>query len=95
MSHGEVLRELADLRSCLDAAIDSVATGKRSIGQLFADAVSDSSIGYLYAVKAMEADSRVGKVRARRILEDLGLGETTRISELSPNQVDAILAEVA
>jgi len=42
----------------------------------------------------MEADPRVGKVRARRILEELGLGETTRISELSPEHVAKIVAEV-
>lgn len=95
MSNGEILRKLADLRSFLDSAINSVAVGNRSISQLFADAASDSSLGYLYAVKAMEADSHVGKVRARRILEDLGLDETTRIGELSPSQVESILAEVA
>lgn len=95
MSHGEVLQELANLRSSLDSAIDSVASGSRSIGEVFAAASTNSSLGYLYAVKAMEADPRVGKVRARRILEELGLGETTRISELSADQVAKIVAEVA
>ena len=95
MSHGEVLQELADLRSSLDSAIDSVASGSHSIGEVFAAASTNSSLGYLYAVKAMEADPRVGKVRARRILEELGLGETTRISELSADQVAKIVAEVA
>ena len=95
MSHGEVLQQLADLRSELDSAIDSIAAGSRSIGEVFAAATSNSSLGYLYAVKAMEADPRVGKVRARRILHELGLGETTRISELSSEQVAKIVAEVA
>ena len=95
MSHGEVLRELAELRSMLDSAISAIAAGDQSIGGVFADAARDSSLGYLYAVKAMEADPRVGKVRARRILEELGLGETTRISELSPEHVAQIVAEVA
>ena len=95
MSQGEVLRKLAELRTSLDAAIGAVAAGSRSIGDVFAAATTDSSLGYLYAVKAMEADPRVGKVRARRILEELGLGETTRISELAPEHVAKIVAEVA
>jgi len=94
MSHGEVLQQLAELRSSLDSAIGSIAAGNRSIEEVFTDAVRDSSLGFLYAVKAMEADPRVGKVRARRILEELGLGETTRISELSPEHVAKIVAEV-
>ena len=95
MSQGEVLRELAELRASLDATIHQIEVGSRTIAEVFSDARENSAIGYLYAVKAMEADPRVGKVRARRILEELGLLETTRISDLSPAHLAKIVTEVA
>lgn len=95
MSRGEVLQQLAQIRSAMEATIAAVASGDRSVAQVFAVAHEDSSVGFLYAVKVLEADPRVGKVRARRILEDLRLGETTRISELSTEHMASIVAEVA
>ncbi|MFM8867807.1 MAG: hypothetical protein ACKOFZ_05925 [Ilumatobacteraceae bacterium] len=95
MPRGEVLEELAQLRSSMDATIATVASGDRSVAEVFAAAEHDSAVGYLYAVKVLEADPRVGKVRARRVLDDLGLGETTRISDLGAERVASILAEVA
>lgn len=94
MSRGEVLERLAQLRSSMDATIATVASGERSVAQVLA-AADDSAVGYLYAVKVLEADPRVGKVRARRMLDALGLGETTRISELTAEHISAIVAEVA
>lgn len=95
MSRGEVLEQLAQLRTVMDVTIASVADGARSVADVLAVGGHDSAVGYLYAVKVLEADPRVGKVRARRILDDLGLGETTRISELTAEQVASIVAEVA
>jgi len=95
MSRGEVLERLAQLRSSMDATIATVASGERSVAQVLAAAGNDSAVDYLYAVKVLEADPRVGKVRARRMLDTLGLGETTRISELTAEHITAIVAEVA
>ena len=58
MSQGEVLRELAELRASLDATIHQIEVGSRTIAEVFSDARENSAIGYLYAVKAMEADPR-------------------------------------
>ncbi|MEN9300801.1 MAG: hypothetical protein RLZZ254_582 [Actinomycetota bacterium] len=95
MSRGEVLEQLAQLRSAMDVTIVSVADGAASVADVLAAGRHDAAVGYLYAVKVLEADPRVGKVRARRILDDLGLGETTRIRELSSAQASSIVAEVA
>ena len=95
MSRGEVLQELAEWRASLDATIEAVGNGSRTLAEVFAAASHESAIGFLYAVKALEVAPQVGKVRARRILEDLGLGETTRIGELGSDQIAAILAEMA
>ena len=94
MSRGAVLEKLARVRATLDVTIESIASGATSIAQVFA-AADDPTIRHLYAVKAMEADPRVGKVRARRMLGDLGLGETVRIGDLTTAQMAAITAGVA
>jgi ribosomal protein S13 len=45
----------------------------------------------VYVVKALEAVPGIGKVRARRFLEELGIGEQARVCELSAMQRDRVI----
>lgn len=91
MSSAEILRELAVFRAAMDAVISNVAGGVTTVDEVFRRRDSEPAISYLYAVKVLEADQRVGKVRARRLIAELGGRETTKISDLTPVQVDDIL----
>jgi ribosomal protein S13 len=46
----------------------------------------------VYVVKALEAESSVGKVRARRIMADLGIAERCNIGSLTTQQVEQLKA---
>jgi ribosomal protein S13 len=46
----------------------------------------------VYVVKALEAESSVGKVRARRIMADLGIAERCNIGSLTTKQVEQLKA---
>jgi hypothetical protein len=88
MSEDDVLRDLMHLRATLDDTLAAIAAGGLPIDELLT-AVDDDRT-YLYAVKAIEAVGGVGKVRARRLLDAMGLDENVRISELSAEQRRAL-----
>ena len=75
----------------MDAVISNVARDVTTVDEVFGRRHSEPAISYLYAVKVLEADQRVGKVRARRLIAELGGGETTKIGDLTPAQVDDIV----
>lgn len=89
MSDVDVLSELEQLRTKLDDTLRAVAARELPVETLLTEI--DDERSHLYAVKAIEVVEGVGKVRARRLLEDLGLTETVRIAELSAGQRRALI----
>lgn len=71
-----------------------ISSGKRS----FIDVISldesqrSAAESYVYVVKALEAESRVGKVRARRIMTDLNIAQRCNIGSLTTQQVEQLKA---
>jgi hypothetical protein len=92
VSSSEVLHDLEHLRATLDVAIASVVSGALPFAELLA--LDDDDRTYLYVVKALEAVDGVGKVRARRILDSVGLPEDVRFSELTSLQRKALLGAI-
>ena len=95
MSNPEVLRELAGFRAAMDLVLADVARGVATIEEVLARSASEPAISYLYAVKVLESDPRVGKVKARRLIGELGGGETTQIGDLSSRQVEEIVRKMS
>jgi hypothetical protein len=89
MPLADVLVELERTRTLLSETVAAVAEGNLAFSEIV-DAVDDR--GYLYVVKVLEVVDGVGKVRARRMLADLGLVESVRISELHDTQRAALVA---
>lgn len=90
----EVLQRLTGLRSRIDQLVTSVRDGQVTLSEVFARADNAGEVSaYVYLVKVAEVLPGVGKVRARRVLEDHGLGERTRVGEV-PLEVRAALVEV-
>ena len=89
MSDVDVLRELEQLRTKLDDTLRAVASRELAVETLLTEVDDDRS--HLYVVKAIEVVEGVGKVRARRLLDELGLAETVRIAELTASQRRALI----
>lgn len=89
MSDVDVLRELEQLRTKLDDTLRAVAARELAVETLLTEVDDDRS--HLYVVKAIEVVEGVGKVRARRLLDELGLAETVRIAELTASQRRALI----
>ena len=83
----ELRQEIADL-------CQQIASGQRSFLDVISLAESNRSAAesYVYVVKALEAESSVGKVRARRIMADLGIAERCNIGSLTTQQVEQLKA---
>ena len=85
---------LTELRQEIAILCQQIASGRRS----FIDVISldeskrSTAESYVYVVKALEAESSVGKVRARRIMADLDIAERCNIGSLTTQQVEQLKA---
>ena len=85
---------LTELRQEIASLCQQIASGQRSFLDVISLAESNRSAAesYVYVVKALEAESSVGKVRARRIMADLGIAERCNIGSLTTQQVEQLKA---
>jgi hypothetical protein len=65
----------AEARSAIADIIAKVSTGELDLRAAFAAADADPLIGRCFAVKVFEAVPDIGKVRARRTMDNVGLAE--------------------
>ena len=85
---------LTELRQEIANLCQQIVSGQRSFVELISLNESDRSAAesYVYVVKALEAETSVGKVRARRIMADLGIAERCNIGSLTALQVEHLKA---
>jgi methylthioribose-1-phosphate isomerase len=85
---------LTELRQEIANLCQQIASGQRSFLDVISLAESNRSAAesYVYVVKALEAESSIGKVRARRIMADLGIAERCNIGSLTTQQVEQLKA---
>jgi hypothetical protein len=77
-------RQRAELKEKLKA-------GSLSLGELIAQGERDDAVAKLKVVTVLESLPGVGKVKARRIMEDLQISENRRIRGLGTHQRKALL----
>jgi methylthioribose-1-phosphate isomerase len=85
---------LTELRQEIANLCQQIASGQRSFLDVISLAESNRSAAesYVYVVKALEAESSIGKVRARRIMADLGIAERCNIGSLTTQQIEQLKA---
>ena len=85
---------LTELRQEIATLCQQIASGQRSFIDLISLNKSNRSAAesYVYVVKALEAESSVGKVRARRIMADLDIAERCNIGSLTTQKVEQLKA---
>ena len=85
---------LTELRQEIANLCQQIVSGHRSFVELISLNESDRSAAesYVYVVKALEAETSVGKVRARRIMADIGIAERCNIGSLTTQQVEQLQA---
>lgn len=96
---GRVLDDLSALRAAIAGRIAGVRDGAVGLVEALQPA-ADGSVAavasrFVYVVKIVEAVPGVGKVRARRALQAVGLGERDRVGDLTADVRDGLLRELA
>jgi hypothetical protein len=62
-----------------------------SLGEVIKEGQSDEVIGKIKVSALLEALPGVGKVRARQIMEEIGISESRRVRGLGANQIAALV----
>jgi hypothetical protein len=83
---------LTELRQEIANLCQQIAVGPKSFVDLISLSESDRNAAesYVYVVKALEAEPSIGKVRARRIMADIGIAERCNIGSLTTHQVEQL-----
>jgi signal recognition particle GTPase len=74
---------------------EQLKTGRLTLAQLFAQGDVDEMLGKLKVVSMLESLPGVGKVRARRLMEELDISESRRLRGLGDNQRQRLLDRFA
>jgi hypothetical protein len=65
---------------------EKLKMGSLSLRELLDQAERDDIVGKMKVLSVIEALPGVGKVKARRLMEDVGISETRRLQGLGDNQ---------
>lgn len=74
---------------------EQLKSGRLSLADLFAQGDADEMVGKLKVVSMLESMPGVGKVRARRLMQELDISESRRLRGLGENQRRRLLDRFA
>ena len=83
-----VRRERAEVK-------DKLKMGSLSLADLLTQADSNETIGKMKVVSVLESLPGLGKVKARRLMETVGISDSRRLQGLGAKQREALLKETA
>ena len=71
---------------------DQLKMGLVSFDELLRLADSDDLVGKMKTLTALESKPKIGKVKARRLMAEVGIAESRRLKGLGENQRDQLVA---
>lgn len=74
---------------------EKLKMGSTSLRELLDSAESDDVVGKMKVVTVLESLPGVGKVRARRLMEQMNISDTRRVRGLGTQQRESLLREFA
>jgi len=84
----KVRRERAEVK-------EKLKIGSISLADLLRTAETDETVGKMKVLSVLESLPGLGKVKARRLMESVGISESRRLQGLGANQREALLRETA
>jgi signal recognition particle GTPase len=73
---------------------DKLKMGSVTLRELLDQAGSDEVVGKMKVLAVLESLPGLGKVKARRLMEEIGISETRRVQGLGANQRQALFAKI-
>jgi len=80
------LEKAAEARRVRAEMKDRLKMGLLSFSELLDDADNNEILGKMKVLAALESMPRLGKVKARRLMEDVGIAESRRLRGLGDSQ---------
>jgi hypothetical protein len=84
------LEKAAEARKARAELKNKLKHGGITLEQVLKDGQTNETVGKMKVSAVLEALPKVGKVKARQIMEELGISETRRVRGLGSNQVAAL-----
>ncbi|MBA2528891.1 MAG: integration host factor [Euzebyales bacterium] len=94
-SRRQALEKAAEARKVRAELKQQLKTGEIGFTEVLHRAGSDEVVGRTKVSAVLEAMPKVGKVRARRLMERLDISPSRRVRGLGANQREKLLAEFA
>jgi hypothetical protein len=88
------LEKAAQARRVRAELKERLKMGSLSLPQLLDDAEKDDIVGKMKVLAVLESLPGLGKVKARRLLEECEISETRRVQGLGRNQRDKLLEKL-
>jgi hypothetical protein len=85
------LAKAAEVRTARAELKERLKMGSVSLAEALAVADSDDTVGKLKVVTLLESLPGLGKVKARRLMEELGIADNRRVRGLGVQQRQALL----
>jgi len=85
------LAKAAEARRVRAELKEKLKMGSVNLKELFAQAEQDEIVGKMKVVAVLESLPGVGKVKARRTMEEIGISETRRVRGLGDQQRASLL----
>ncbi|HUY06299.1 MAG TPA: integration host factor, actinobacterial type [Acidimicrobiales bacterium] len=73
---------------------DHLKSGRVTLKELVSKASSDEIIGKMKVLAALESLPGTGKVKARKLMDQVGISETRRLQGLGAKQISALLEAI-
>ncbi len=74
---------------------EKLKMGSLTLDQLLTQADSDETVGKMKVVSVLESLPGLGKVKARRLMETVGISDSRRLQGLGAKQRESLLKETA
>ena len=87
----EALEKAAVARRQRASIKNALKNGETPLKKVIADGKKDEAIGKMKVSSLLESMPGVGRVRARQIMDEIGISETRRVRGLGANQIAALL----
>jgi transposase len=88
----EALEKAAKARRERAAVKNRLKYAQGSLADVIADGKNDDIVGKMKVSALLESMPGVGRVRARQIMEEVGISESRRVRGLGANQIAGLLA---
>jgi hypothetical protein len=86
------LAKAAEARRARAEIKEKLKMGSLTLHELLAQSGNDDNVAKMKVLAVLEALPGVGKVKARRTMDDIGISETRRVRGLGDQQRKALLA---